>query len=305
MVQIGLALRRPQLEGEQDGAYFSVAVIAGIAGLVGITMVVMMCAEKKVNPNVHRTGPPEWTRCLVFNSEMNVGFGDYSEGIHASTPYHVIRERLGISMTDAARWTCPMKEGKHVFEQNRGHSCCIGVGSTKVSLTKPGRSSLVGEHSESWGLDLPKQRSLHFNKMQQRLYRGIPDRFFVYVDMDSGKIGFGDDVAVGREETEFFGYICHGIPKNKEMYLMISMCAPNEHVHVFYRGSAAPLGYSLLDSPSPLQISTDSQGNKHIVSNAAPPAYMAVAGDKQQGSPAQPQVAPAPFQAANSGNLQF
>ncbi|GFR85013.1 F-box/SPRY domain-containing protein 1 [Elysia marginata] len=275
--------RRPQIQGDNSGYMLSGSLIAGVAGLVVLTMVVIVCAEKKVNPNVNRTGPPEWTRSLVFKPELNVGFGDSSEGIHCPTPYHVIRERLGRTVTDAARWTCPMTQGKHVFEvywpakKNRGHACCVGMGSADVNLTKQGRCSLVGDHSQSWGLDMPKQRSVHFAKMQQKLYRGIPDRFFVYIDMDSGKIGFGDDISMHRHETEFFGYICHGIPKNKEMYFMISMCAPNEQVHVHYRGSAVTSGgYNLIDTPSPLQLSKDNLGQTHVAVASAPPSYMSV-----------------------------
>lgn len=311
---------RPQIEGDNaEGSLMSVSVIAGVAGLVVLTIAVAICAEKKVNPNVNRTGPPEWTRSLMFKPEMNVGFGDTSEGIHAPTPYHVIRERLGRAVTDAARWTCPINEGKHVFEvywpakKNRGHACCIGVGSSDVGLTKPGRVSLVGDHSQSWGLDLPKQRALHFGKMQQRLYRGIPDRFFVYIDMDSGKIGFGDDVTKYRHETEFFGFILHGIPKNKEMYFMISMCAPNEHVHVHYRGSAIPSGgYNLVDTPSPLQLSVDNLGQTHVLVPSAPPTYMMAVNAPAPGpSPGVPAYAvaqqPVPQQPATAekGNLDF
>ncbi|RUS73330.1 hypothetical protein EGW08_018902, partial [Elysia chlorotica] len=309
---------RPQIDGDNDGTALSVSFIAGVTGLVLITMVVLVCAEKKVNPNVHRTGPPEWTRSLMFRPELNVGFGDCSDGIHTPTPYHVIRERLGRAITDAARWSCPITEGKHVFEVywpakgNRGHACCVGLGSADVGLKKQGRCSLVGEHSQSWGLDLPKQRAIHFKTVQQRLYRGIPDRFFVYVDMDSGKIGFGDDVTLYRHETEFFGFICHGIPKNKQMYFMISLCAPNEHVHVHYRGSAVPAGgYNLVDTPSPLQLSKDNLGQVHVAAFNVPPSYMDAMSSAQPGpmvsAPPSAQKHPAgPFsQEKGEGSLEF
>lgn len=62
------------------------------------------------------------------------------------------------------------------MKNNRGVSSCVGVGTEDVKLKKEGRVSLVGDHSQSWGLDMPKQRAIHFGNVQQRLYLAVPDK---------------------------------------------------------------------------------------------------------------------------------
>ncbi|XP_055860209.1 uncharacterized protein LOC106073177 [Biomphalaria glabrata] len=223
-----------------------ISVVAVVGGVIGLVVIVIICAEKKVNPNVKRRGPPDWTNNLILKRELDEGFTDISDGIYANSPNHVTRERLGITVTDAARWNRGMTSGKHVFEinwpkkNNRGFSSCVGVGTSDVPMKKQGRVSLVGEHSQSWGLDMAKQRAIHFGKVQQRLYLPIPDRYFMYVDMDSGTVSFGDDVTIHGRNAEYYGNILTGIPKNskKPFYLMISMCQPKEQVQVYYRGTA-------------------------------------------------------------------
>ncbi|XP_059140833.1 uncharacterized protein LOC131928737 [Physella acuta] len=143
-----------------------------------------------------------------------------------------------------------MTAGKHVFqvywpdEGNRGTCSCVGVGSADVLLKQPGRVSLVGDHSLSWGLDLTKRRSIHFKKMEQRLHARVPEIFYMYVDLDGGNIGFGDDVVLHQKSAEFYGQILTNIPKNssRPLYVMVSSCNPGEQIHVYYRGTAVPSG---------------------------------------------------------------
>ncbi|CAL1546837.1 unnamed protein product [Lymnaea stagnalis] len=237
------------------------------------------------------SGPPDWTQSLVVIPELNQGFSDLSDGFAKISNNHLIRERSGITVTDAARWSSGMTEGKHVFEvywpeaNNRGHCSCIGVGSTDVLLKQKDRVSLVGQHSQTWGLDLTKRRTLNRDKMEKRLDAAIPERFYMYVDMDGGNIGFGADVAVYSRAAEFFGNILTNIPKNKSrpLHVMVSSCAPKEQMQVYYKGSATPFGGFDLCAAYTINISIQMSGAMNTMTapnmmkcapmSTAPPMY--------------------------------
>ncbi|CAL1543310.1 unnamed protein product [Lymnaea stagnalis] len=134
---------------------------------------------------------------------------------------------------------------------------------------------------------MAKQRAIHFGKVQQRMYLPIPDRYYMYIDMESGTIGFGADVTAYGRDAEYFGNILTGIPKSKSnpMFLMVSMCQPNEQVQVYYKGShTTEEGFDLIGG-EPIyegaskqtkssKQSTTNVVNVYTIAGGAPGPYM-------------------------------
>lgn len=211
-------------------------------------------------PEIAGTGTPFWCSSMYVDPEMEGGFASVSDGITQISANQVSRERKGTAITDGARWCKGMTSGKHVFhvvwpaKNNRGTHSAIGVATTDVPLKKQGKFSLVGCHSGGWCLDLSRRRSYHTDVQLAICRYFIGDRFYMYVDMDSGKIAFGEDISVKGDQAEFWGDLVTGIttPPPSPLFVMISSIAWKENVQVTYKGTACPPGgFDLMSSVLP------------------------------------------------------
>ncbi|KAL5010904.1 hypothetical protein ScPMuIL_013209 [Solemya velum] len=209
--------------------------------------------------------PPKWTRYLTVDpSIVSCGFGAASDGITITGPNSVMRHRRGKVEGDAARWSHGFTSGKHVFEitwpkDKRGVYAQVGLGTTRAPLNCRGAASLVGMTNQSWGLDIVRRRVIHKGEVssicpsQNGIF--VPEKFLMYVDMDTGKLGFGN-------EDVFWGMVVSELnqPDVYPLYIMVGMTAEDSRVEVVYKGSEA--------SPDDLPTKTEGGENPQ-----APPSY--------------------------------
>ncbi|GFR86422.1 F-box/SPRY domain-containing protein 1 [Elysia marginata] len=246
-----------------------IVVLGGIsligAGLFSLTAwIVCSCHEKftkrrvsnspnmVAGPGKHPTNPPAWSRNLTIQPELTIGFGMMSEGFYSLSNVNLLRQRSGATVTDGAKWAAPLTTGKHLFEiiwpwGCRGYHSTVGVAIPSAPVKAKGGVCLVGGNTHSWGLDIVQRRAIHNNKTLVTCPTDgsyVPDRFLMYVDVDEGTLGFGNEVT-------FWGYVITGLPKGKQLFPMIGTDKWEANVQLFYRGSAGTAGFDPYSSPGP------------------------------------------------------
>ena len=184
---------------------------------------------------VARPAPP-WILQLDTDPEIDKGIVGVSDGFTITSPTTVLRQRTGNFETDGAKWGAALDKGKHVFEINwpkdtRGLFATVGVGSSSADTFVKPRDSLVGKDRFSWGLDIARRKLVHRGQPTGNMPRGmVPDKFYMYVDCDSGTLGYGSDI-------EYWG-APHNIPREHfPVYPMLGCCCHNASITMIYRGS--------------------------------------------------------------------
>lgn len=214
--------------------------------------------------------PPEWSRRLVIQPELTVGFGMMSEGFFSLSNVNLLRQRTGNAHTDGAKWGAPLTTGKHLFEiiwpwGCRGYHSTVGVATANGPIKAKGGVCLVGGNKHSWGLDIVQRRAVHNNQMLVKCPTDgsyVPDRFLMYVDVDEGTVGFGNDVT-------YWGDVITNLPRGKPLFPMIGTDKWEANVMLFYKGSAGTTGFDPYNGPGQ-SYSLPPLKNTH---GPVPPAY--------------------------------
>ncbi|KAK3578326.1 hypothetical protein CHS0354_039033 [Potamilus streckersoni] len=217
-----------------------------LTSTLAISVIVLICLICAIfycagTPIVHRDPLPPWAHYIQPHPNLvSHGFNSVSDGLSITNPTTVVRHRNGSFETDGAKWSGGISGGKHVFEINwpenfRGTTATIGVGSINASLFLKPKGPLVGNDKLSRGLDISSKRVIHLGKPVKRCCGSnghIPQQFYMYVDADSGNVGFGSSF-------EFWGFPIIGIPKDLyPLYVMIGVSVQGSYVQVTYRGTA-------------------------------------------------------------------
>lgn len=221
-------------------------VLGGILLLIVLVALIALCMDEPVE----RVQPiPPWVYTIQLDSKIDTGFLGNSDGINIINRNTVHRHRRGHFETDGAKWGAPLSKGKHVFEIfwpsiARGTLATVGVGTEDAPLFVKPRDSLVGCNRNSWGLDIVRRRIMDCGKMAGQMPKAspVPDKFYMYVDCDSGTVGFGSE----------FGYwgAPLTIPQNRmPVYAMIGTMCEGSQITMTYRGSAT-------NTPGPSNINT-------------------------------------------------
>ena len=57
----------------------------------------------------------------------------------------------------------------------------------------------------------------------------LPDKFYMYLDVDAGTLSFGSDL-------DYYGTALNGIPRQQPLYPMVAACTQGATITVVYRG---------------------------------------------------------------------
>ncbi|XP_053408378.1 protein gustavus-like [Mercenaria mercenaria] len=257
----------------EDSGSSQMFVVGGILLLICLAFLMVLCADE-----VQHTAdlPPAWTNIVQIDNAINTGFKGVSDGMRIVDPNCVQRTRTGDYEADGARWGAPLKKGKHLFEihwprTTRRLLATVGVGTKDAPLFVKPKDSLVGCNKYTWGLDIARYRCLHRDEMIAVMPRNklVPDTFLMYVDCDSGTLGFGTEYA-------YWGAPIH-IPKSEfPVFPMVGTTQHMAQITMKYKGSAVDTvgdtGYN-----QPAQV---------VVTNTGPPA------NQGQGQQSETYVAP-------------
>ncbi|XP_060559283.1 SPRY domain-containing SOCS box protein 2-like [Ruditapes philippinarum] len=226
-------------------------MVGGVIALIGLVLLVMLCSDT-VEPAVP---PPSWAGIVHIDNSINTGFNGVSDGMRILDPNSVLRTRKGDYEADGARWGAPLKTGKHMFEiywprNTRRLLATVGVGTDIAPLFVKPKESLVGCNKHTWGLDIARYKCLHRNEIITSLPKNkvVPDTFRMYVDCESGTLGFGS-------EHVYWGAPIN-IPRSEfPVYPMVGTTQHNAVITMKYKGSAlntmGDTGYNL---PMPVPI---------------------------------------------------
>lgn len=143
------------------------------------------------------------------------------------------------NITDAARWGKGFTKGRHIFEigfpaHMRGKHCSVGIGTKLVPLRSVDNFALIGSTIDSWGIDLSTCQATHDDKVIGKYPKGfrrqIPDRFYMYIDLEENKLYFGAD-------SKFYGAAFQDIESHgSALFPMVSATLPGATISLFYRG---------------------------------------------------------------------
>ncbi|XP_035827132.1 uncharacterized protein LOC101852866 [Aplysia californica] len=201
-----------------------------------------MGVTASTSPKGMKEAVPMWIyTAQVSGDNSQDKFAAISPGMYQLGPNTVARQRTGHYDTDAAQWKKGFSSGKHVFEivfpmAHRGTDACVGVGHLDAPLHAKGKGSLVGGNNKTWGINLRTRRALHNNSIARRYPQTqvyLPDKFYMYLDADSGVLQFGSDL-------EYYGTAHSVIPRTKPLYPMISATLTGATVTMVYRGEGDP-----------------------------------------------------------------
>ncbi|XP_067687001.1 SPRY domain-containing SOCS box protein 2-like [Haliotis asinina] len=195
---------------------------------------------------------PPWTLTVTSDPELSIhGFAFAGQGITIVDSNTLERKRAKRPVTVGAKWSRGVSHGKHVYEViwpevHRGVSASVGVGTATAPLFINGKVTLVGMTEGSWGLDIAKKTMFHNSAPGRRCPPNeedvIPERFFMYVDMDRGELGFGSS-------STFWGVMAENIHYlNQPLYVMVGANVSRARLQVFYRGSA--MSSAMRDPPT-------------------------------------------------------
>ncbi|XP_076436960.1 uncharacterized protein LOC143276372 [Babylonia areolata] len=181
---------------------------------------------------------PPWVYTVKIPPE-HVGdkLGACSDGMSHVGPNTITRSRTGVLDTDGARWSRGFTSGKHTFEivfpmGHRGHQATVGVSTEEAPLYAKGKVPLVGANKFSWGVCLRHRRAYHKNDIVKKypvnqVY--LPDKFYMYLDADTGSLQFGSDL-------DYYGTALSGIPRSQPLYPTVAACIQGATITVVYRG---------------------------------------------------------------------
>ncbi|XP_076456074.1 F-box/SPRY domain-containing protein 1-like [Babylonia areolata] len=209
---------------------------------------------------------PGWVKTVQVLPEFaNDKMGSVSEGFSITNPNSIYRHRLGHFDSDGAKWGRGFTSGKHAFEvfypvALRGAEATVGVGTESAPLYAKGKVALVGSTKDSWGISLRTKRSFHRNAMVKKYpitQRELPDKFYMYLDVDAGLLQFGSDVG-------FYGTALNHIPRNQPLHPMVSSTAHKATISIVYRGTACDIAQQAGMVTGPLGH------NQHVVIVAPP-----------------------------------
>ncbi|RUS74488.1 hypothetical protein EGW08_017763, partial [Elysia chlorotica] len=180
-----------------------------------------------------REAVPMWIYTAKLpDDQSNHKFAAMSSGMQQLGPNTVARQRTGKFDTDAARWKEGFSSGEHVFEvvfpvAQRGVHASVGVGRDSVPLTinkscslSPGNFSVVSEIEFS-------TCSTPYSPLIDQVF--LPDKFYMYLDADSGCLMFGSD-------HTYYGTAFDGIPTDQPLFPMVSAVTHGATITLFYRG---------------------------------------------------------------------
>ncbi|CAH1781917.1 unnamed protein product [Owenia fusiformis] len=214
--------------------------------------------------------PAAISRGLSFPSDQEGTLVMQTENVPNSHPTHGARGKLGFL------------QGKHVWEiiwppECRGYNATVGIGTVNAALYNSENVSLVGFNLHSWGWNLTSKCIIHCNQ-NDRWYPGnndasfeVPEKFFVYLDMDEGILGFGT-------RDEYWGPAVWGLKGGKlPLFPMVGISCPGGHVQMLYTGSVPNHEAQLSNDASQKYVAKAAQGvtafsSDGTVSNIAPPS---------------------------------
>ncbi|XP_052821306.1 protein gustavus-like [Mya arenaria] len=209
---------------------------------------VALCAHSAV----HVGDPiPAWVLQIQHDRAVDVGMASCSPGIGIANHNTITRHRKGHFETDGARWGVALSKGKHVFEivwpnVARDATATVGVGTEEAPLYVKPRDPLVGGNRHSWGYDIARCKALHKKEILATYpaTKSVPDKFYLYVDCDSGSIALGTDGVYWGARVLF---PISALP----VYPMLGIVCEGAHVTMTYRGSAYAGGPSAVMSGMP------------------------------------------------------
>ncbi|KAJ8307279.1 hypothetical protein KUTeg_015363 [Tegillarca granosa] len=184
--------------------------------------------------------PEKW----MFTAKLRRKFeGDkfdrFSPGMKSVNGNTIVRTREDSDTVDGARWCRGFVSGKHVFEiafpcNMRGKQASVGVGYKLAAIYVKKASVSVGTGSNSWGIELPSRQAQHDSqttkKYPQKRKQKIPDRFYMYLDLDSRCLSFGTD-------REYFGTAFTDIGDlETPLYPMVTCSVQGATITMVYRG---------------------------------------------------------------------
>jgi len=187
---------------------------------------------------------PNWVYTAVVTGDpRDHEFGAMSSGWQILAPGQITRSRKFQTETDAAMWKQGFTSGKHVFEIHfpvpmRGIDAWVGVGLEDAELNAKGTNkvALVGHNKKSWGIGLKSRRAFHGGQVVKKYPRTmeyLPDKFYMYLDADSGVMQFGSD-------ENYYGMAHEGMPRKDTnlLYPMVASNVPGATITMIYRGQA-------------------------------------------------------------------
>lgn len=224
-------------------------VALGLVILICLIAVFALCGGTPVA--APRPVPP-WVQTIQVDPQIDTGITGTSDGFTILSHNMVHRHRTGGWETDGAKWGAPLSKGKHVFEiywlsNHRSQYAQVGVGSDAAKLFCKPRDSLIGIDRNSWGLDIARRKLIHNGQITGTMPKtAVPDKFFMYVDCDSGTLGFGS-------EFEYWG-APFNIPRDRfPVYAMLGSMCHNAQISMTYRGSEtkgqAPAHHTVVMAP--------------------------------------------------------
>lgn len=232
---------------EDDGleGVNSYHVALGIVLLICLIAALALCGGNTVA--AARPVPP-WVQTIQIDPKIDTGITGSSDGFSIINPNCVHRHRTGGWETDGAKWGAPLSSGKHVFEiywlsNHRSQYAQVGVGSDAAKMFCKPRDSLIGMDNQSWGLDIARRKLIHRGEIKGTMPKTtVPDKFYMYVDADSGTLGFGS-------EFEYWG-APFNIPRDRfPVYAMLGSMCHNAQITMIYRGSETKI-------QAPVQVNT-------------------------------------------------
>lgn len=116
----------------------------------------------------------------------------------------------------------------------RGSHASVGIANEMAPTYIPKSAALVGETDDSWGIDLVTSQTVHKGKEMSKYPKGspsgIPDRFYMYIDVTERKMFFGAD-------GTFYGSAFTRMAiTGQTLYPMIATTSPGATVTMVYRG---------------------------------------------------------------------
>lgn len=221
-----------------DASMSQYEAISAVVLLISMIALLALCAPGPRGGAVGQGNPsPVWIQSISPDPALDTGILGCSDGMNIINQNCVHRHRKGTFETDGARWGAPLSKGKHVFEiywptVGRGTHATAGVGTESAPMFVKPKDSLVGSNPKSWGLDIVRKKAVHNSQALTTCPRAglVPDKFYMYVDCDSGTVGFGTDFAYYGAPLRF--------PLDKlPVYAMVGCCQPNAQITMIYRGS--------------------------------------------------------------------
>lgn len=120
----------------------------------------------------------------------------------------------------------------------RGSYSSVGFGTKDSELYSKNPTTLVGKGAFTWGIDL-STRKVYMNgrlirRYPRKFFSGLPDIFYMYLDMDKCKIMFS-----GSDDKYFGPAICDEDMKRYTLYPMVSATEEGAVITMSYKGKGS------------------------------------------------------------------